>query len=189
MSNFWQLYDEQGRALKGQGATNDDVYTKGLLHSGSHVWIWRGTSEGAEILLQKRAATMRTWPGRYDISAAGHVDLGEDPLTTALRETKEEIGVELTEDQLQFIGIERRYRTGPDKTWIENEFSWLYLLEATPDMTFALEDGEVEMLEWKDQDQISSEIEDAVKRDLYVPHGATYFRIIFEAINRAAVRN
>ena len=36
-----------------------------------------------------------TWPGLYDISAAGHIESGADSLATALRELGEELGVVL----------------------------------------------------------------------------------------------
>ncbi|HYH74595.1 MAG TPA: hypothetical protein VD735_01405 [Candidatus Saccharimonadales bacterium] len=76
MPELWQLYSEQGVALAGQGAPKDEVFTQGLLHGASHVWIWRTTPDGVAVLLQKRAVDKRTWPSRYDISAAGHIDLG-----------------------------------------------------------------------------------------------------------------
>ncbi len=55
MSEQLQLYDEQGRALQGQGASKTVVHGQGLLHGGSHVWIWRIKDGTIEILLQKRA--------------------------------------------------------------------------------------------------------------------------------------
>ncbi len=63
-----------------------------------------------QVLFQKRTATKRTWPNHFDISAAGHIDLGEDPITAAIRETKEEIGIDVASNDLQFIGVDRRNR-------------------------------------------------------------------------------
>lgn len=104
MTELWQLYDEQGRPVIGKGSTKDDVFGKALLHGASHVWIWRHKGNKIQILLQKRAADKRTWPNYYDISAAGHIDLGEDPITAAVRETKEEIGHDVPDTDLRFIG-------------------------------------------------------------------------------------
>src|SRR5688572_29603237 len=76
-----QLYDEQGDQIPGKGASGKDILDKGLLHAAAHVWIWRRAKKGQiEILLQKRADELRTWPGRYDISTAGHIDLDDRPL-------------------------------------------------------------------------------------------------------------
>jgi len=40
MEELWQLFDENGQALQGQGATKDETFEKGLLHGASHIWIW-----------------------------------------------------------------------------------------------------------------------------------------------------
>jgi len=181
---LWQLYDNQGRPIPNKGATKDDVYSKALLHAAAHVWIWRQTTAGIEILLQKRALDKKTWPGCYDISAAGHIDLGEDPITAALREAREEIGIDIQATSLRFIGVDRRYLTPPDKAWTENEFNWLYLLELKEQVAFSLEDGEVHSLEWKQLQQINEELSDETTVQTYVPHGSTYFALVFENIKQ-----
>jgi 8-oxo-dGTP pyrophosphatase MutT (NUDIX family) len=185
MAELWQLYDNQGNPIPDKGALPQDVYGKALLHAASHVWIWRRTKGGPEILLQKRNLGIHTWPGRYDISAAGHVDLDETPLAAAIRETQEEIGFTIKDSDFQFIGVDRRYVLAPDKTWTENELNWLYLFEATSEAIFSLEDGEVLSLEWKPVRDIESEVKNKATADSYVPHGQIYYGIIFAAIGRA----
>lgn len=182
MTELWQLYDEQGRPLPGKGGTKDIVYTKALLHGASHVWIWRKKENKVQVLLQKRAADKRTWPNYYDISAAGHIDLGEDPLTAAVRETQEEIGFDVTVEDLQFIGVDRRNLAVANNNKLrENELCWLYTLRLDQQQDFTLADGEVDSLVWKDLDIIKNEFAD---KDKYVPHGNTYYSIVFEAIER-----
>ena len=109
LDELWQLYDEQGVALEDKGSAKDEVFSKGLLHGAAHVWIWRIKDGIPEVLLQKRAPNKRTWPNRYDISAAGHIDLGETPLDTALREANEEIGLNVTPDKLKHFGVHRAH--------------------------------------------------------------------------------
>lgn len=53
-------------------------------------------SEG-RIFLQKRTSNMKFYPDRWDQSAGGHVDEGEDSLTAAKRELNEELGIEVPE--------------------------------------------------------------------------------------------
>ena len=179
-----QLYDKQGRPINGTGATKDDLYSKGLLHGASHVWVYcKSSKNDIEVLLQKRAATNRTWPNCYDISAAGHIDLGESPLTTAIRETREEIGYTPKEEELQFIGTQRQYITTSDN-YIENEFCWLYLLELEKDINFKLQDSEVASLKWGSLNSIKQEVLATSTPNNYVPHSNNYFRTLFEAIER-----
>jgi 8-oxo-dGTP pyrophosphatase MutT (NUDIX family) len=43
-----------------------------------------------------------TFPNRWDISAAGHIESGQDSVDTAVRELAEELGVATTRDELEF---------------------------------------------------------------------------------------
>lgn len=181
MDELWQLYDEQGAALPGMGGTKDAVYGQGLLHGAAHVWIWRNANSGTEVLLQKRAANKRTWPNRYDISAAGHIDLGETPLDAALRETKEEIDLVVTKDELRLFGVHRAHLVAGQNA-IENEFQWLYSLELTTDAGFNLETAEVASLVWLPLDKFKEEC----TGDQYVPHTKPYYDTVIAAIMFAA---
>lgn len=182
MSEVWQRYDEQGRPIPGAGVTKDDAYSKAPLHAASRVWIWRRGAKGIEILLQKRAKDKRAWPGRYDVSASGHIDLGEDPIAAAIRETKEEIGLVIKETDLHCFGVHRNYQVAPDKTWTENEFCWLYALELKTDSHFILKSDEVESLVWKLIDDIRHELSDKATRDTHIPRSPGYYELVFDAI-------
>ena len=43
--------------------------------------------------MQKRAATKKKSPNKYDMPSAGHVDAGETLLQAYVRETEEELGL------------------------------------------------------------------------------------------------
>lgn len=177
MGELWQLYDEQGKALKGEGGHKAEVFAKGILHAASHVWIWRKNNGTPEILLQKRAADKRTWPNRYDISAAGHIDLGETPLDAALREAKEEIDLEIAAQELKLFGVHRAHLKAENGA-TENEFQWLYSLELASDTVFNLQASEVESLVWMSVDQFRADC----TSDQYVPHGKLYYDTVVSAI-------
>ena len=59
MQELWQLFNEQGLPIENEGRTKDEVFSNGLLHGASHVWIWRKSEKGIEVLLQKRASTKK----------------------------------------------------------------------------------------------------------------------------------
>ncbi|HSX07106.1 MAG TPA: NUDIX domain-containing protein [Candidatus Saccharimonadia bacterium] len=181
MDELWQLYDEQGQALNNKGARKDEVFSNGLLHAASHVWIWREADGIVKILLQKRAASKQTWPNCYDISAAGHIDLGETPLDAALREAKEEIALDIAPRELRLFGVHRAHLTAENGA-IENEFQHLYSLELTSNTNFTLQDSEVESLVWMSMDQFKAEC----TSDQYVPHTKIYYDTVIAAIESAA---
>lgn len=176
---LWQLYDENAQPLPGKGAPKDEVGAKGLLHGASHIWIWRLQSGKPEVLVQKRAAYKNTWPNYFDISAAGHIDLGEDPLETAVRETYEELGLLVEKAQLQLLGIHRARLTSQNK--IENEFQWIYLLQQTEVATLHLQTSELTAAEWVPFETFKSDC----MGDTYVPHGADYYERVISAITAA----
>jgi isopentenyldiphosphate isomerase len=177
-----QLYDEQGRALNGRGASKDDIFNKGLLRGAAHVWIWRDAEAGKEVLLQRRAATKSTWPNRYDISTAGHIDLGETPIQAALREAKEEIDLDINESTLRLISVHRAYMITENGA-IENEFRWLYLLEMPAPKEFSLQRNEVSAMTWKPIKRFKKEVVEDSKQ--YVPHGTIYYETVVSAIESA----
>ncbi len=182
MEELWQLFDDEGNAIKAAGATKDEVYTKGLLHGASHVWIWRNVKGNVEVLLQKRSAMKRTWPNLLDISAAGHIDIGETPVDAAIRETQEEIGLKVTADDLQEIKIHKTYITTENGD-IENEFQWIYLHKKFKNSDFALQEEEVGSLVWV----ALGNFENECNSGLYVPHGEDYFSAVISAIKIASV--
>lgn len=179
MDEQWQLYNPQGEPIVGMGAVKQDVFTNGLLHGGSHVWIWRTNNGTPEVLVQKRSATKETWPNLYDISAAGHIDVSEQPLAAAVREVSEEIGIKVVGADLQLIGLAKIYMTAPSGS-IENEFQWLYLYELTGDVEFSLQTDEVESLQWKSLDEFKKDV--SADSNIYVPHGKNYYSTVINAI-------
>jgi isopentenyldiphosphate isomerase len=184
MPELYQCYDDQGQPLTGQTVTKADSRAKGVLHAASHVWIWRKTSAGPQVLLQKRSAHMQTWPNYLDISAAGHINPGEDPITAALRETKEEIGLDLQSEDLQVIHTYKAYIT--TEAFIENEFQFIYLVQfpESAQPSFTMQQGEVDSLIWKDFSDFKREVLDP-ETTHYVPHGDLYFKAVIRAIEQA----
>lgn len=51
-------------------------------------------THGQDVLLLRGAPTKRIWPDKYN-GVGGHVEAGEDILTSALREMKEETGLDV----------------------------------------------------------------------------------------------
>lgn len=168
-------------SIPNDGKDKVEVFEDALLHGAAHVWIWRRQGDKVEVLLQKRATDKPTWPDFFDISAAGHIDDGEDPLKAAIRETNEEIGLNIHPNDLKLIGVQRMYFP-LDNGWTENEYQWLYLLEVKQETQFKMSDGEVDSLAWKSIDDFKKESTDPGKK--YVPHGVAYYAAVTEAIER-----
>lgn len=71
-------------------APRREIHQKNLIHRSVHTFVFN--PEGG-LFLQKRSMNKDENPGFWDTSSAGHVDSGEDYLTAANRELKEELGI------------------------------------------------------------------------------------------------
>ena len=78
-------------------ASRLQVHNNDLIHRSVHILVFNSTGS---LFLQKRAMIKDESPGLWDSSAAGHVESGEDYISCAKRELKEELslsGVQLDE--------------------------------------------------------------------------------------------
>lgn len=80
------------------------AHEEGIMHRTSHVWLIRRHNGYLQILLQKRCDTKDSFPGCYDISSAGHIPAGADFVQSAIRELKEELGIDVFGNELIFCG-------------------------------------------------------------------------------------
>ena len=62
-----------------------------------------------------------------DISSAGHLSAGDDSLSGAIRELKEELNLDVKPNELKFIKTIKR-STKYTETFINNEFDDMYIL-------------------------------------------------------------
>lgn len=138
MKEYFDVLDENGN-LTGEKKLRKDVHRDGDWHKAVHIWI---INEKGEILLQRRCATKDSNPNMLDISCAGHLSSGDNSLQGALRELKEELNIEVNEDELQYIKTLKR-SSKYTATFINNEFDDLYILRTDKkiqDMKFQKEE-------------------------------------------------
>jgi|SRR5579859_7417747 len=90
------LVDAAGRP-SGRTVARGSELMPGEYYLVVHVWI---RDEAGDYLVQQRALDRLTDPGVWAVTA-GYVQAGEDSLTAALRETREELGLVLSAGQLQ----------------------------------------------------------------------------------------
>ena len=91
------------------------------------------------------------FPGTWDSSAAGHLNVGEDYDASAMRETREELGFDLPSVPEKVLRIEACEETG-------QEFVWVY--RCRYEGPFQLHPDEIEMGGWFTRDYLSLWIDD-----------------------------
>ena len=119
---YLDIVDEENN-ITGKVAPRDVIHKDGLWHREISVWIM---NQYGEILLQKRSATKKQGANKWSI-CAGHVDVGEEPKMTAIREIEEELGIKIQEKELKFMFLEKVELVLPNS--FNNVFSYMFFLK------------------------------------------------------------
>lgn len=132
---YIDIYDENNNSI-GIKKEKNQAHEDGNFHRTAHVWI---INDKNELLLQKRSATKKSHPNCWDISGAGHIRAGESVIDGAIRELKEELGVEAKEKDLQYIATIKSTKNPKNM-----EFQYVYLLKCNEKIEeYIFEDNEV----------------------------------------------
>jgi isopentenyldiphosphate isomerase len=103
-----------------------EAHQNGLWHKVFHCWVVTKDKDGTEsVIFQLRSKQKESVPNSLDISAAGHLQVGETPVQ-GLRELKEELGIEATENNLKFLGV--HVEVWCDEKTVNREFDYVYFL-------------------------------------------------------------
>ena len=92
----------------------------------------------------------------FDTSSAGHIQAGDEPLESALRELEEELGIHATPEQLHFAGtfpisFAKEFH---GKMFRDEELAFVYIYDQPVDITeLVLQKEEVEAVEWFDLEE------------------------------------
>lgn len=110
------LLDEQGHPI-GVADKHAAHHRQTPLHLAFSCYVF---SERGELLVTRRAAHKKTWPGEWTNSACGHPAPGEDIIAAVRRRTGEELGIGLQD--LRVVLPAFRYRATMPNGVTENEF-------------------------------------------------------------------
>ncbi|WP_082235627.1 NUDIX hydrolase [Halobacillus massiliensis] len=83
----------------------DEVHRDGDWHESFHCWFYRHDADKTFIYFQKRSESKKDFPCLYDITAAGHIEYTESRIQGGLREIKEELGLNLMEEDIAYHGF------------------------------------------------------------------------------------
>ena len=141
---LWQLYAPNGEPIKGAGwesaLDNPECSGKDDIVGVAVVFVYRLRDGVLEFLWQKRADNIDRYPGYYDISAGGHINLGESLIEGAVREVYEEIGIKISGEDLRFMTM---------RPFNKNRFAWVWCVDYSGRTDeFRFNDHEVSEVKW-----------------------------------------
>jgi isopentenyldiphosphate isomerase len=136
------IYDGTGKPL-GIFKPKSEVHKNGYWHKSFHCWvIYKGQDGHGYIVLQKRSSKKKSWPNKFDITAAGHYIQGEG-IEGGLREIKEELGVDVDISKLISVGV-RVCVEDFDPKMVNHEFQDIFfLIDDRPLSSYKMSPSEV----------------------------------------------
>ena len=99
MAEKFDVLNELGE-FTGQVASREDCHKKGLWHRAVYAFI---IDKNSNVLLQKRSKEKKLWPNLWDVTLGGHVDSGEFGRQALIREAKEELGLDLNDNDIKYL--------------------------------------------------------------------------------------
>lgn len=130
------VVDENNNPIESK--TRKDTHADEAWHRISYVWIIN--SKGM-ILCQKRSRLKDADPGKWEAHFGGHVAYGDEYIEAALKETREELGLERKKEELNLFKIVKYFR--------DKEFQAIYYTKWDGEINeLTLEKEEVEEIKW-----------------------------------------
>src|SRR3972149_7867574 len=116
----------------GEILSRPEIHRLGKHHRAVHLYLFNSKNE---ILLQKRALTVDSYPGVFSISVLGHINAGEFSSDTVKREVEEELGIDTS--QLKFDFLFSFFQEAIlNETYIDRQFTDVYVTRADIDPKF-----------------------------------------------------
>ena len=84
----------------GKVETREKCHELGLWHRAVYGFVF---NKNGDVLLQKRSANKKLWPNLWDVTAGGHVLAGEFGLQAIIREIKEELNINVNENEAKYL--------------------------------------------------------------------------------------
>ncbi|UOB17192.1 NUDIX hydrolase [Abyssalbus ytuae] len=180
MDEYIDILDSSGKPT-GETALKSVAHQKGLFHPTIHVWFY---TKNGKLLIQKRAFTKDTFPGLWDVSVAGHIGAGEEIVQSAIREVKEEIGLNIEETNLTKIGVYKNIHKHKDNL-TDCEFNHIFIAELkTPLQKLKIQESEVEEIKLISLAKYKKYLLDSEACKAYVKQEDSYYTLLFGSIEK-----
>lgn len=154
MEEFFDVLNERGEFLN-YTESRDVCHMQGLWHRAVYGFIF---DKKGNCLLQKRSKTKKLWPDLWDVPTGGHVLAGEIGTDALIRETKEELGIDISISEITYLFGSQSSNVSGNIT--NNHFNECYLITKDIDINnLTLQVEEVQEVRWFSKEEILNRID------------------------------
>ncbi len=169
------------------------VHLDGDWHETFHCWFYEVGGSDTFLYFQKRADDKADFPSLFDITAAGHIEVGEKVVDAGMREIEEEVGVSIDQEQLEPLGTYREELLFEDIKDRELCRVFLYRIDQATSLNVSSEVSDIVKVRHMDvpclksggaigyQSVITDEEGDMTFQDV-VPHSWEYIQFIMKHV-------
>jgi len=162
----WDIYDMD--RIKMCVINRGDEFKSGQYHLVIHVCI---INSKGEMLIQRRTSSKRNWSNMWDFSVAGAAIAGENARTAAMRETKEELGINLDLNNVR-PSLTVHFDMGK-----ESGFDDYFIIYKDIDIeTLNYSEREVASIKWAS----SQKIIEMIKKGEFIDYYESFVTLLFE---------
>ena len=166
MEEYLDIVDDNNR-ITGKIAKRSYIHQNGIWHREVACWIMN--KEG-KFLVQKRTKSRKRFPNMWSLTA-GAVDTGETSVEGAIREAKEEIGINIEKEEFELIlSIKRKHN-----------FLDIWLVRKDIDLKdIVMQEEEVQEVKWVTKE----ELEEMIKNDEVAGTVTLYYKMFFDILEK-----
>ena len=155
MDELIDIVDAKTGEPTGETIYKSQAHKEGIWHRAIHILIVN--KDRTKTLLQRRCDTKPLYPNMWDIAVGGHIGAGEDPLEAAKRELGEELGLDITEYEVEFVGKSQEDFNNNgvhSREWVSN-----YVLYGDINLeNIKLQNSEVSAAGWFTKEELNEKI-------------------------------
>lgn len=176
------VLDENGQKT-GQVLPIDEVHKQELWHGVAHIWVY---NDRGQILLQLRHPNKSWGGGKWDLAGGGHISSSEAPDVAALRELKEELGLDAKLKELELIGITVAINTTTTTQRSHKGHEWNYITYLNIDIKdVILNEEESAEAKWFYLDEFEADINNGEAGKKYADRDASLYKLVITKIREA----
>ncbi len=167
MEEIINVLDEKTGNPTGEETLKSVAHAKGIWHGAVHILIVN--EEKTHTLLQKRCVDKELYPDMWDVAVGGHISLNESALTSAKRELEEELGMDVSNLNIEHVKTVKESLS--NNGIISNEFVSIFIVYKDINLNeLKLQKEEVSEANWFNKEQLN----DLINNNQIVPHIEEY---------------
>lgn len=155
----WNILDENGNKTGKTMIRGIDKLPEGFYHESVAIWIVNSKNK---LLVQKRSSNKKHYPNMWAMTT-GAMNIDENMNQAIIREVKEELGIDIKENELIYIGVLKGNTAFINSFIVKKDIDLKELI---------LQKEEVSNAEWNSYE----EIEEKYNNDEFVPHWWEYIK-------------